>query len=226
MRLEDLNWMDVQRYLKHDDRIVLITGATEQHGYLSLLSDVKIPQAIADAAALREKVLVAPPLNFGCSPDFVAFPGTMSLRAETFARALTELIECLANQGFRRFLVLNGHGGNAVYTVLAELAGRRPELRLACHNWYRLPRVEAIVEQAGLPAHHANWSENFAFTRVAEVPEDDKPPVEMPSVLRADEAREVLGDGSFGGPYQADDEFLDRIFQAAVQDTVEVLRKL
>ncbi len=43
MRIEDLNWMDVEEYLKHDDRLILVVGACEQHGYLSLLSDVKIP---------------------------------------------------------------------------------------------------------------------------------------------------------------------------------------
>ena len=51
MRIEDLNWMDVEGYLKHDDRLILVIGACEQHGYLSLLSDVKIPLALADAAS-------------------------------------------------------------------------------------------------------------------------------------------------------------------------------
>jgi creatinine amidohydrolase len=45
MRLEDLNWMDVEAYLKRDKRMILVLGATEQHGFLSLLSDVKIPLA-------------------------------------------------------------------------------------------------------------------------------------------------------------------------------------
>ncbi|MER3458377.1 MAG: creatininase, partial [Chloroflexota bacterium] len=66
MRLEDLNWMDVESYLKQDDRIILVTGACEQHGYLSLLTDIRIPWAIATAVGEREGVLVAPPLNFGC----------------------------------------------------------------------------------------------------------------------------------------------------------------
>ena len=47
MLLEDLNWMDVEEYLKHDDRIILVTGSCEQHGYLSLLADVREPMAIA-----------------------------------------------------------------------------------------------------------------------------------------------------------------------------------
>jgi creatinine amidohydrolase len=68
MRIEDLNWMDVENYLKHDDRLILVIGACEQHGYLSLLTDIRIPLALADAASQQTGVLVAPPLNFGSSP--------------------------------------------------------------------------------------------------------------------------------------------------------------
>ena len=65
MRLQDLNWMDVEQYLERDNRIILITGATEQHAYLSLMTDILIPSRIALAVAEQEGVLVAPPLNFG-----------------------------------------------------------------------------------------------------------------------------------------------------------------
>ena len=85
MRLEDLNWLDVQSYLEKDDRLIFIIGACEQHAYLSLLSDVKIPQALADAASQRCNVLVAPPVNFGCSPYFLKYPGTLSLARQHLA---------------------------------------------------------------------------------------------------------------------------------------------
>jgi hypothetical protein len=48
MRFEELNWFDVENYLENDDRIMLVFGACEQHGYLSLLTDSKIPLAMAD----------------------------------------------------------------------------------------------------------------------------------------------------------------------------------
>ena len=51
MRFEDLNWMDVQSYLEQDDRVMIVLGATEQHAYLSLLTDIKIPLAMADAVS-------------------------------------------------------------------------------------------------------------------------------------------------------------------------------
>ena len=83
MRFEELNWFDVENYLENDDRIMLVFGACEQHGYLSLLTDSKIPLAMADAASQKTGVLVGPALNFGASPYFLAYPGTISLRLST-----------------------------------------------------------------------------------------------------------------------------------------------
>ena len=53
MRFEYLSWMDVESYLQHDDRLMLVLGACEQHGYLSLLTDIKIPLVLADLAAQK-----------------------------------------------------------------------------------------------------------------------------------------------------------------------------
>ncbi len=111
MRLSDLNWFDVQAYLENDDRILLVLGSCEQHAYLSLLTDVKIPLALADAAAQQSGVLVAPPLNFGASPYFLAYPGTISLRIATLLDLTEDLVRSLYGHGFRRMIVLNGHGG-------------------------------------------------------------------------------------------------------------------
>ena len=72
MRLSELNWFDVQSYLETDDRIMVVLGSCEQHAYLSLLTDAKIPLAMADAASQQCGVIVAPPLNFGSSPSVIS----------------------------------------------------------------------------------------------------------------------------------------------------------
>ena len=114
MRIEDANWMDIENYLRYDDRLMLVTGACEQHGYLSLLTDIKIPLALATAAGKQTGVLVAPPLNFGVSPYFAKYPGTISLRVRTFLGVIEDLVRGVYAQGFKRLLFVNGHGGNAI----------------------------------------------------------------------------------------------------------------
>src|SRR5512137_2602553 len=137
MRIEDLNWMDVEAYLKRDDRLMLVTGATEQHSYLSLLTDIKIPLALADAASQKTNVLVAPPLNFGCSPYFLAYPGTLSLRVPTLLAVVEDLVRSAYQGGFRRILALNGHGGNAPVNVhLADVMNSLPGLEIKWYSWW------------------------------------------------------------------------------------------
>ena len=65
MNFAELNWMQIEAYLAEDDRLILVIGATEQHGYLSVLTDLLIPQALAETASEQTGVLIAPPLPFG-----------------------------------------------------------------------------------------------------------------------------------------------------------------
>jgi len=221
-----MTWMDVERYLTCDDRIVVITGACEQHGYVSLLSDILAPMAIATAAIEQEPVLVAPPLPFGISPYFAAYPGTISLRVETFAAVVRELLTGLVAQGFRRILVSNGHGGNTgvLIPLLVELGNTHPEARFELFQWWTHPDVVQAGEKIGLPQRHANWSENFPFTRVSSVPSGEKPLVNLSRTATAAATRTGLGDGSYGGAYQAADAAMESFFAAAVDAMVATLR--
>jgi creatinine amidohydrolase len=225
VRLEDLNWFDVEKYLRQDDRLMLILGACEQHGYLSLLTDVKIPLALADAASQQTGVLVAPPLNFGCSPYFLAYPGTLSLRSSTMLDVVEDLVRSAYRQGFRRILLLNGHGGNdgaraRLYETATDLQG----LRLGWYAWWQSHSVIEVAQKHGLKPYHANWLEAFSFTQVADLPQGEKTPPVIPGLLGADEARQVYGDGNFGGPYKADDAIMGEVFAAALQDVLTLLR--
>ncbi len=234
MQFEDLCWMDVEHYLHHHgDRVVVITGACEQHAYLSLLSDIRAPLAIARAAAQIEPTLIAPPLPFGVSPYFTAYPGTISLRAETFITLVREVIEQLLAQGFRRVLLSNGHGGNTglLLALLSELADAHREARFALFEWWRHEKVSAVAQAAGLAQHHANWSEALPMNVVGPLPEGIKElpstaALTFPHTVPAAQVREILGDGSFGGPYRAAEETLEALFNAAVGAMVEALREL
>lgn len=225
MRIEDLNWMDVENYLTQDDRLMLVLGATEQHGYLSLLSDVKIPLALADTASHQTGVLVAPPVNFGCSPYFLEYPGTLSLRLTTLLDVMEDLVRSAFRQGFRRFLLLNGHGGNdpvrgRMYELVNDLVG----LHIAWYSWWQAQSVQQVASVHGLKPSHANWLEAFPFTRITDLPEGEKQPPFVPGLMNAAEARQVYGDGSFGGYYWASDEVMEELFRAALADILQLLK--
>lgn len=225
MRLQDLNWMDVERYLQTDTRIILITGATEQHAYNSLLTDILIPQHVADAVARRENVLVAPPLNFGYSRLFYEFPGTISFSRQTFDFALLEIVESLLHQGFRQFFIMNGHGGNDLPERLQDFQDEGV-VRVVWYNWWQNPAARDVAAQYGLKIDHANWGENFPFNRVAESPDGDKTPINHGLLDIGNSMRDLLGDGSFGGPYQVDDAIMQALFDAVVEEAAGLVRAL
>ena len=225
MRLEELNWMDVETYLAQDDRIILVLGATEQHGYLSLLTDVKIPLALADAASASTGVLVAPPLNFGVSPYFATYPGTISLRTSTFLAAVEDIVRSLYRVGFRRMFIMNGHGGNSgVRTTLTELANELEDLKFIWYSWWESHSIEAVAMKHELKTTHASWMEAFPFTRVSELPADDKIPPKVTGIPNAEETRTLYGDGMFGGAYQVSGEIMDEVFAAALGDVLEFIQ--
>jgi creatinine amidohydrolase len=217
---------DVEEYLKHDDRLMLVIGACEQHGYLSLLSDVKIPLALADAASKHTGVLIAPPLNFGASPYFLAYPGTISLRLGTLLDAVEDIVRSAYGQGFRRILVLNGHGGNSGVKIrLTELVNELTGLKVQWYAWWMAHSVEEVAIRHDIKPNHANWLEAFSFTIVSDLPEGEKVPPVVPSdVMDAKTAREIYGDGSFGGRYRVPEETMQEIFDAALADILQMLK--
>ena len=224
MRLENLNWMDVEVYLKQDDRLMIVLGSTEQHGFLSLTTDVKIPMALGDAASQKTGVLLAPPLNFGCAPYFLDFPGTISLRVTTLLAVVEDVIRSFYRQGFRRILVLNGHGGNyPAQARLQELANELPELRLSWYAWWQSHSVEELAARHEIKPYHASWLEAFSFCLVSDLPVGEKTPVANKGILNAEETKEVFGDGVFGGKYEVDREIMSELFEVCLKDILYLL---
>lgn len=210
--------------MQRDNRVILVTGATEQHAYLSLMTDVLVPERIAWAVGEQTGVLVAPPLSFGVNSGVADFPGAISLSQITFDAVVLEVVESLLHQGFRRFLVVNGHTDNRLPPRVRDLE-MEGLIRLVWFDWWCGQAVQTIEAQSGLRLDHANWGENFAFNRVGPCPEGIKPPVNLDEIENRP-AREVLGDGSYGGPYEAAPEIMQALFASVVDEASALLAAL
>lgn len=228
MKISDMNWSQVEAYLKRDDRGVLPIGSTEQHANLSLCVDHILSERVAVEAAEPLGVPVFPGIPYGITPYFMSYPGTVSLRAETCLHLVRDVLDSLRTHGFRRIVVVNGHGGNApVQSNIAEWLRDKPEMQVKFHNWWNAPATRAKVEEIDSVASHASWMENFPWTRLEDVdyPDVQKPMLDL-SLLRSldpQEARDYLGDGNFGGRYQRPDEDMLAVWNAGVEETRAVI---
>ena len=223
-----MNWMMVAEYMKRDDRAVLPLGSTEQHAYLSLSVDSILAERLAVEAAEALGIPVFPVLAYGITPYFRAFPGTITLRVETYLSLLRDILDVMAEQGFKRILVVNGHGGNTpAQGLIGEWMADHAGVRIKFHNWWNAPRVWAQVQAIDSVASHASWMENFPWTRLenVEMPREQKPMSDLDKLRRLDpkSLRQYLNDGNYGGFYQRDDEEMMKIWRTGVEETRALL---
>jgi creatinine amidohydrolase len=116
--------------------VVLPVGALEAHGpHLPLGSDLLQAEATARDLAQRVPCLIAPGIPYGICPGTRVFPGTVSLRPTTLSALLYDVAEGFVRMGFRKFLVLSGHGAAAHMAALRDameqLIEHHPEVRAA-----------------------------------------------------------------------------------------------
>ncbi len=115
IRLELMSFADVSAALARGYSTVLIPcGAVEQHGpHLPLCMDADHADALAEEVARSlGGTLIAPTIKVSCSAHHLVFPGTISLRPETFESICLDYCASLAKHGFTRILLFSGHIGN------------------------------------------------------------------------------------------------------------------
>jgi creatinine amidohydrolase len=224
MRISEMNWMQVEEHVKHDDRCVIPVGSVEQHAYLSLGVDMILSERVAVDAAEPIRVPVFPVLSYGITPYFKAFPGTVCLRQETAIALARDVLDSVKRSGFRRVLMVNGHGGNNPIGAFAqEWVSENPGMAVKWHNWWNSPRTWAKVQKIDPMSSHGSWMENLPWTRLPGVamPNLRKPMVELETLrmMNPEQVRAHIGDGNYGGWYELPDEKVLDMWRVAVEET-------
>jgi creatinine amidohydrolase len=231
MKVSEMNWQHLEHYLSADDRAIVPLGSTEQHAFLSLSVDSILAEKVAVDAAELCNVPVFPVMPFGMTPTFCDYPGTISLSMQTYVGLLYDILNSLKRQGFRRILLVNGHGGNSpAQNIISEWMVNNREVSVQLYNWWNAPLTWEKVMATDTVASHASWMENFAWTRLDNVTQPDvrKPMISLGELRKMNpaQARQYLGDGNYGGSYQRPDDDMQAIWDTAVnelRDTIESL---
>jgi creatinine amidohydrolase len=249
-RLARLSWSEVAE-LDRDRTVALLpTAAVEQHGpHLPLDTDAFLCTRVAEEAAARAQdegpVLVAPTLAFGSSEHHMAFAGTLTLTPETFLAAVSELGGSLARHGFRRLLVVNGHGGNSALAreAVQQLAGRAQVLA-ACVDYWTLARAAAAEVRdspAGGMAHACEFETSLMLHLRPEAVRRELVRREIPEPRFAHERLDLVSPGPvtagwqthqlsssgvLGAPDLASAEKGERLFEACVDGLAGLIAEL
>ena len=113
--LPHMTWPEVEDLLTRTDMVLIPVASLEQHGlHLPIGTDFLNGLERAKLVAQQTDVLVAPILLAGNAPYHMGFPGTITLSAETIQTVYFEAAQSLMKHGFKRFLIMNSHGGNRV----------------------------------------------------------------------------------------------------------------
>ena len=247
----EIRWQKLRRdelaeAARHDPVLLLPIGAIEQHGpHLPIDTDISAATEVAERAARLlgdRSALVLPPIAWGLSPYWLPFAGTITLRPETILGLISDIGMSVAEHGFRRMVIVNGHGGNAgLIGVAATQLAANGFRAIALSYWSLLgaelgelsPGDHGMIGHAGQsetsiqlylqpdrvdPAYQAitDWTDLSDMAARALTHAAYSPPLplsEAPS-------------GVYGDPTRADAEIGATIISLAAERLVDVVRGL
>src|SRR5205823_3299870 len=145
-RYEKLTWPEINDAIEMGKVCVVPCGSVEQHGaHLPLDVDIVCPQGIAYGTGreVPDKMLVLPPVWYGYTGHVMDFPGTINTHFETFIHQVLDITKSLAYHGFKKIVLLNGHGSNMPNL---DLVARRTNLETDAEcilaAWWNLLTVD------------------------------------------------------------------------------------
>lgn len=233
MKLAEMTWPEVDK-LSRQVIVVIPTGSLEQHGpHLPLFTDSILATTVAEAveSRLSDKVLLTPTLWLGASAHHLAFAGSLSASFEAYEASILDVVTSLVGQGFQRFFLLNGHGGNAEPNGIAmrKLKVLHPNLVFGHSNYYTFCEAEAseILEGPAKRIQHACEAETSLIMHVRpdlvrkDKIRDDGLHTEPPIQVVIHHFDEMTEQGSLGFATLATPEKGKQIFEAAVDGLVK-----
>jgi creatinine amidohydrolase len=149
-RYEEFTWPEVREAVTQNRVAVLPVGTVEQHGpHLPLVTDVLTSTEMSRRAVERmpEGAVLMPSVYYSFNEHHLDFPGTIAVEGPTIVNYVTDIGKSLAHHGFRKILLVNGHGSNVPFLdVAARNITLRTESICAMVSWWSLIPRELFTE--------------------------------------------------------------------------------
>ena len=244
-----LSWTQIAELPDRENTVILLaTGATEQHGpHLPCAVDTIISSGVVGHALARlpddVPAFAMAPITYGKSEEHLHFPGTMTLSGETLLATMNEIGESVYRAGFRKLLIVNGHGGQPQVMEMSarELRLRHGDFIVVPSFTWRVPNVAGkyLSEREKKLAMHAGHAETAIVMALApdtvhmERAVANYPP-EFPSKLLSPDgrpacawsARDFGPSGIIGDPLPATPEQGKAILDSLAQSWADAITEL
>jgi len=241
MRFHELTWPLLRQVSRENTVVVAPIAACEQHSrHLPTFTDTLLATAVAEGIERRlpEQVLLLPTLWLGASGHHLPWGATLSVDVDLHTTLIVELLSPLLNDGYRRMLVLNGHGGNidTFHCALRTLQPRYPHCLLSGASYWELAEKElaALADGPRKTMGHACEFETSMILALRpelvrkeeirnDVREDDPA---LRGLYVAEDFKQRTHHGGVGYPEQATAEKGKRMLDAAIARCTEVVQAL
>nr|MBN2277911.1 creatininase family protein [candidate division Zixibacteria bacterium] len=166
---QKLTWKNIRDLVPDKiDTVILPIGTVEAHGAAALGTDNYIPESIAAYLAEKINALIVPTLNYGITKSLYGYPGSMTVRTENFENFVADILKSLYDVGFRKVIIMNGHGGNnASLKKAAHDFFYNYRVKTAVIHWWELCE-EAVKEIYGEDGGHAANNETAMVQAIDE----------------------------------------------------------
>lgn len=240
--LTQMSWPEVQEALKTVQLAIIPTGSCEQHGpNMTLDADAAICYALAERLAhrLHPRAILTPALPWGVSPHHMSFPGTITLRPETYDAVLWDIVASLKSHGLNHFLLVNGHGGNVAPLNVIGLKLRR-ELDVQVAVMFYMSLASDVIKAGAKTELYGHACEVEASVGLYLAPQTVKPERVVGEVLPYAHAHtnikaaarldypflfeEFTANGALGDARLASEEFGEQIVETTLERTLEFLQ--
>lgn len=239
MRFHEMTAPEIQQVDREDTVVIAPIAACEQHGpHLATYTDTVLVTGVAEGVEeqTKESVLLLPTFWLGASQHHLPWGGTLTLEVDTHVYVLCELLAPILDEGFKRILVLNGHGGNidTFQVALRKLQPQYPDRILTGASYWDLAAKD-LAELAAGPRKQMGHACEFETSMMLALRPDlvrteliqDDPNWHIPESLSglfiATDFKQRTDHGVVGHPEQYSAERGQAFLNAAINRTVEVV---
>lgn len=236
----DLTWDEINALDKENVVVILPIGSCEQHSLhlplgMDTYSVIHMSKDLVNK--FGDKIVVLPPLWFGASEHHMDFAGTITLSNETLINVIKDIVKSVIKHGFKKILILNGHGGNTdpVKIALRELRVEKNVMVELVNPWTLANKEIKETLESEIWGHACEFETSEAMYIIPDKVRQEKirdPNLDIDMWNKIKErnipwhTKDLSDTGSLGYPTKANREKGEKLYNIMLEKVSEIIEEI